>query len=551
MGPADGNAPARVRLAPGGSAPDARPVEDLAAELLSARRASLVGAAGVLNDYATRQRLLDAVVPALRQRGRLRVRARDSGLSGLTLEIALEKGRPVMDVTLGSDPDLQALYHPLAGALPVVGDDHCVVATRPCAEAAFVYLDRDLVGPRPARHGHAREWLLRYLGRVIDADQQPDPLMRRYVEPGVGRAYLVDFVRFRDRPEFRDFSVTGIGLTPFAAGGFFFSGPHIDGHMPLVRARHRLDLAAELGAVGCRVPAVAAIITSPELEHTMPDHTTLPAALLVRGFRSVLRVKQLDPLANVLMSAGTWPGVQTLLQAGHWTSDPRLRGGSLGNGNGRHARPGVCTCLIPSFFLGVRIGRRCEDASNCRRQRIAVLREYAPTLLMLVRARLTEELGRDPESEIVSSAEYANWFAASLGEQLAAMRRIRFLHDYRVVQTEWDDPYDLLNSLTDTNVTLLAEFADLDTGVLVDRAESSWSEALRIPPVAWRTLRDNYDELHANEVRIARGIAQTVAIAAGQRPAAAAATFTAAYDRALTLAPPARRHSPSMIATVA
>ena len=69
------------------------------------------------------------------------------------------------------------------------------------------------------------------------------------------------------------------------------------------------------------------------------------------------------------------------------------------------------------------------------------------------------------------------------------MRSVRFLHDYRAAQTEWHDPYDLVNPLTDTNVTLLAELADLDTGVLVDRGEFEWLEALRLSRDAWEVLR--------------------------------------------------------------
>jgi hypothetical protein len=524
---------ARIRMAPPSSTPDARPVEELAADLIGRPLPVLRAAAGILNDERSRSQLLAAVTNDLWDGEHVRVEARDGELSGLTLDIAREHGGPVLDVAFAEHADLRALYHPLAAALPVVGDDHCMVATRPCANATFAYLDRDLVGPRLAGRPRRRASLLAYLARLIDpAPADDDPIGRRYVEPGVGRTYLVDFLRLLGQPELRDFSVTGAGLTPFSTGGYFFRGPHIDGHMPMIRATHRLRLGNVLQEAGCRVPAVAAIIASPELEHTMPDHSRLPAALLVRGFRTILRVKQLDPLANVLMSTGAWTYVQQLLRAGHWCTDLRLRGAIAPEPDRPVARRESCTCLVPSFFVGARPGRRCEEDTACRHQRIALLREHAPGPLRIARARLSEELGRDPDRELVTNAEYVRWFAATMGAQLAAMRSVRFLHDYRVAQTEWADPFDLLNSLTDTNITLLAELADLDTGVLVDRGEFCWLEALRISLDAWQALREDYDALHENEVRIARGLVATVAFAAGERPSDAAANFLAAYERA-------------------
>jgi hypothetical protein len=187
--------------------------------------------------------------------------------------------------------------------------------------------------------------------------------------------------------------------------------------------------------------------------------------------------------------------------------------------------------LIPSFVFGTRPGRRCHEGTFCRRQRVDVIHAYAPALLEVAVGRLSEELGRDPEFEPVSLGEYVHWFAETMGSQLAAMRSVRFLHDYRAVQTEWDDPYDLLNSLTDTNVTLLAELADLDTGVLVDRGEFEWMEALRISHDAWQTLRADYDALHANEANLARGMVATVAIATQNPASAASEMFNRAYER--------------------
>jgi hypothetical protein len=515
---------ARVRLPPPAPEPDGRPVEELAAQALAS--GVLPGAPAILSDQDARERFGHAVATGLWDGERVSLAVGPG--------VHLEADAAAFGLALEHGAGLDGLYHPLASLLPVVGDDHCVVDTAAWPGARFHYLHRQLAGPQLAGVRGRRKSLLRYLARTIVADGEGDALGRRFVEPGVGRSYLVDFVYVDGSPEYRDFSVTGVGLTPFSRGGFFFSGPHIDGHMPLVRALHRRRLTDALREAGCRVPVVAAIAVAPGLEHTMPDRMRLPAALMVRGFRCVLRVKQLDPLANILMSAGAWSPLQRLLEDGHWERDGSLRGG-VADGEPADAAPfgeGPCTCLIPSFFLGTRPGRRCQEETSCRRQRMAVMRGYAGRLVALAARRLTLELGRDPDHEPVGPGEYARWFAETLGAQLAAMRSVRFLHDYRPVQTEWDDPYDLLNSLTDTNVTLLAELADLDTGVLVDRGEFAWLEALRISHSAWDALREGYDELHANEVRLARGIAETVAFAADPSAVAEAARgFDERYQR--------------------
>ena len=519
---------ARVRFAPNSSAPDALPVTEVVNELRG-RPPVLTGAATILNTERSRRGLIAAIGEGLWDGESLRLAACDVGVDGMTLNVATDVGTPILDVEFESDPDLSGLSHPLASLLPVMGADHCLVSTRACAGSRFVYLNGDLVGPRIAQHRGRRPSLLNYLGRVIDPEAGTDPLRLRYVEPGVGRSYLVDFLRIRGRSDIHDFSVTGAGLTPFSKDGFFFRGPHIDGHMPLMRALHRQRLGEVLGEAGCRVPAVAAIVAAPELEHTMPDRSRLPGALLVRGFRTVLRVKQLDPLANPLMSSPALPGLQRLLAQGEWETDGRLRGAEPPEGE-PDPSDAVCTCLIPSYFLGTRPGRRCADNASCRRQRIRVLHSYAPSLLEVATARLSEERSRDPDLERIDYEGYAHWFAETMGTQLAAMRSVRFLHDYRAAQTEWHDPYDLVNSLTDTNVTLLAELADLDTGVLVDRGEFEWLEALRLSRDAWEVLRADYDALHETEVRLARAVVETVAIASRTQPRSASEVFHKAYD---------------------
>lgn len=480
---------------------------------------ALSGVAHLIGDESSRGELLHAIGMTLSPRESVRLDVRDPGVD---LSLIISRGADTITARLqvNADTDLSALPHPLAHLLPAPGGAHTLVRTRACRSAGFDFLAPDLVGPGTGMGREREPGLLDYLARVIDDDiTKYRPGYRagyRYVEPGIGRTYLTDFVQLDNRPEFRDFSVTGAGLTPFSRAGFFFTGPQIDGHLLLSQARHRHWIGDELAAAGCRVPAVAAIVTAPELKHTMPDGSRMPGALLVRGFRSVLRVKQLDPVANLLMSGPTW-------------SEPV-------QGQLRGARRRSCTCLSPSFFLGTRPGRRCDESSNCRQRRTKVARSYASGLLGHACRRLAVELGRDPLAEPLSPADYVTWFARTMGTQLAIMRRERFLHDYRLAQTQWDDPYYLLDSLMDTNVTLLAEFADLDTGVLVDRNDAEWRDELQISKATMNELRAGFDEYHAVEVRLAQSICKTVEILArpnnGERRACQ--LFAAAYTGRVT-----------------
>jgi hypothetical protein len=480
---------------------------------------TLQAVAHLIQREGSRAELLGAVAATLPPRGCVRLDVRDPGAT-LSLVISAERRAGVARLRINADTDLSALPHPLAHVLPAPSGAHTLVRTRAIESAAFDFLAPDLVGPDTGL-AQARETdLLNYLARVIDDDPGYRPGYRagyRYVEPGIGRTYLADFVRLDNRSEFRDFSVTGVGLTPFSKGGFFFKGPHIDGRLLLKRARHRRRVGDVLAAAGCRVPAVAAIVTSPELKHTMLDASQLPGALIVRGFRNVFRVKQLDPVANLLMSGPEW-------------SEPvqdHLRG----------ATQRRCTCLSPSFFLGTRSGRRCDESSTCYRRRVELARSNARGMLQHACGRLALELGRDPVAEPVSLAEYVAWFARTMGTQLAIMRRERFLHDYRLAQTEWDDPHYLLDSLMDTNVTLLAEFADLDTGVLVDRNDTEWRDELHVSRETMNDLAAGFEGYHVIETRLAQSICETVEMLAlpKREERCARRLFAAAYERAVML----------------
>jgi len=435
----------------------------------------------------------------------------------LGLRFALN-GRNVRAV-LEPNTDMSALRPPVATVLPAVDPQGGMVKTRVLFGAEFAYLDHKVIGPliQPAIGDQAAD-LLSYLGRSIDqseADPQPEGGRGyRYVEPGVGRSLMIDFVNFSDSCEFSDFTVTGAGLTQYSRRGYFFEGPHIDGRLAVGRAWHRHRLSERLARAGCRVPRTAAIITAAELTHIRPDGTREPGSLLVRGFRSVLRVKQLDPLANVLMSSVDWTA-PIHDRIGERGRDPES-GASL-----------PCTCVNPGFLLGTRPGRRCGPESACRGARLTAITQYAPTLINYALRTLTGS------SEVDSAwrREYVRWFASTLGRQLAVFRDIRFLHDYRVNQQDLPDPFYLLDSLNDTNITLAAEFADLDTGICVDQDDPSVLEVLGISAGYQHQLATHFSRLHAVERQLARGVAQSleIMVLGSSKEVNAAAAFDGGY----------------------
>ncbi len=252
-------------------------------------------AASVLNRMAGRQKLIAKVCNLLSNGNRATLRAVDEGLAGFDLDIRQDGAHFVLDACFDRDADLRALRHPLVALLPQTEDSDGIVKTRPWPGAQFEYLDPKLAGP--AWDGMSREEaLLVYLGRIITKDGSGDPLGGRCVEPGVGRTALVDFLRIEGRPDLNDFSVLGIGLTPYSESGFILKGPEFDGLCSLKKSLYRQKIERALEKAGCRVPKTAAIIRLPGLEKTWPDGSKEPAAVLVRGFRTVLRVQQLDPL---------------------------------------------------------------------------------------------------------------------------------------------------------------------------------------------------------------------------------------------------------------
>jgi len=452
----------------------------------------------------------------------------------------------VLDARLGPGEHLSALRHPQASLFATIGGETGFVQTQEVSGAEFDFLDPALCGPvLDAEHREREPALLSYLGRVVAPHYRGEPIGRRFVEPGVGRSYLVDFLRVDGKPELLDFSVTGGGVTPYSRAGFVSVGRSIDGRAALKRALHRKNCAERLEEAGARASRVLGIVRLPEEPIVMPDGTTSPAVLIVRGFRSVLRVKQLDPIACFYHSFQHGPLVSSFLADSHW--DPRQGAvpNSLVDGPFRQDllraldRYGSSECLegLVEQPLWEITG---DDANSvARRIRLRLLYAYLPTVLGEVKRRVAGELGRDPKTEPLDDEEYVEWFASLLGRQLAIFRRLRFLHDYHQEGTSRHTP-SYLYTLNTLNVTLMAEFPDLDTGIFVGEGESEMAEQLQLTNRDLTHLREQFLVFHMRDVAAARRVLHLLALIVchgdRERAAWADAAFSSGYNHALTTA---------------
>ena len=125
-----------------------------------------------------------------------------------------------------------------------------------------------------------------------------------------------------------------------------------------------------------------------------------------------------------------------------------------------------------------------------------------------------------------------------LGRQLATFRRLKFLHDYHhpgVARTSAGS----LHSLSENNVSLLAEFPDLETGIFVDRPAKEQLDTLFLTAADHDVLKENYGAFHAMERSYARSIVQTLAFVALDGDAtgitSAVRDFEASYAEQLEL----------------
>jgi hypothetical protein len=433
------------------------------------------------------------------------------------------------------DGDAAALdrLHPLAAVLPCLAEGHVTVATAARTDASFAWLDPAL----RFHDGADPDTLLTFLGRTIVADAPPeDAGGERLVEPGVGRTVLLDGLALADRPDLLDFSALGVGVTPYASGGYVNVGRNIDGLAGLDRAQHRRRCAERLEAAGCRAGRVVAVIALGDAKLNLSHARDIPAGIAVRGFRSVLRVKQLDPVAPFLHSHQHAPAAHDFLL--HPALDafaPSPPGTAL------HAQKTLLgletyaiNCSLSGLVAAALAPPPYAGLAAALVRRLAVIRAYAPRLLDLACSRLAVELRRDPATERPGRRDYALWFAETLGRQLAVFRRLRFLHDYHQPGVaRWTDGQ--MHSLGENNLTLLAEFPDLDTGIFLDAPDPETLDCLFLTRADYEALSAGFEAFHQRDIAETRIVVRTLAFIALDGDAAGLAEvearFAAAYHQ--------------------
>jgi len=421
------------------------------------------------------------------------------------------------------------------------------IQTVPEPNARFVYLDPDLETTVRDEGEDKTTALHRLLCRrrreeppgqehpCDEFDEVRNGTLPRLVEPGVGRACLAPELYLGSAAEIHDFTVLGVGLTQFSEGGYVDIGRKIDGKASLFRAWHRKAIAERLEAHGCRTGRVVGIIEVGGDLIEMPNGKHSPAALLVRGFRCGYRVKQLDPLICCLHSIQHTPLVSAYL-ADRALEIAFARGTRLGRGlEADEALARAIEMQGPAqeslrALLHQPIDDTDDWATIVARARIEAIEGYAPLLVDVARRRLALELGQAEED--LNDANYLTWFAASCGAQLRVWRRERFLHDYHQPGvSRWQPGH--YYTLGENNVTLLAEFPDLDTGIFVDDDEEQLNALLQLPAEDIQVLRDNFIPMHQRDVEAAKAVVRVLAaILFREDPGmatSAAATFHRGY----------------------
>lgn len=493
----------------------------------------------VLSDVASRSSFLRGV-GLISDDSQILLQERGSLLQGLDFIAHRDNKSTVLDLAISDGTNFSKLDHPLSKLFPVFLEERGTVDTEPWPDSDFEYLDPALVGPDIAGVPHS-EALLRYLGRSISSTPSADGLGKRFVEPGVGRTLLVDFVRVCGRPELHDFSITGAGLTPYSQAGFVQIGPLVNGRAALKRARHRQRCSELLEAAGCRVPKVVAIISLPGETIEMPDATTSPAVLIVRGFRSVMRVKQLDPVSSYYHSLQHSPQLVSYLMSEAWEPLRELAGDPLSGSMLRQS-------LMVAFD---RYGPAGDDVSRivstlpfadildaaARHRRRQIIYRYAPAVLSVVTSRLSQDPAWNCACDPPTEEQYVRWFARTLGRQLGIMRQQGFLHDYHHPGVSRFSP-NWVYTLVENNVTLLAEFADLDTGFFVHDANPEMLDEIQLTSQDAKVLRDGFPKYHLADQRAAMRIVRTLSSIVFRNDTSrigwAESEFTDAYSRLLS-----------------
>jgi len=379
------------------------------------------------------------------------------------------------------------------------GDD--IIAINPFIDAHDSYVattafpDPDVMLMRAGLHCRdAGDDLVGYLARTTSAERSAGGA--RFVEAGVGRTYLLSGTAVTSRPDLVDFAVTGVGKTQYCTEGFPDVGSPLDGYCALEKILHRQRIGETLERNACRVPLIAAIVALPGLHKSTIDGRNAPAALMVRGSRMVMRLQQLDPVHGFTHADDLYPSVLGTMYAELDRDDPDLDGIAHLAARHWHVRPLTRTHhyqLATTDRQATAVRIRCE-----------IMYRYAETAIAVARRRLESELGRPAGT--LSVADYASWFADEMGRQLAAFRRIGLLFDYRVVR---DEAYAA--TLNEGQVSLLAEFHDLETAVLVHEDKGP---GVYLNDDEFGALRDRFEFFHERDVYQAAEIVKSVVMIA-------------------------------------
>lgn len=364
------------------------------------------------------------------------------------------------------------------------------------SQAAQVWVHPDLRLTRQLESdGTLEEVLHQYLARTISSEPGPTHEWRN-VEPGVGRTVLVDNLKLENAPEYRDFSCSGVGLTLFARRGYVDVGRHLDGKVSLMRALHRKETAERLEKIGCRAAKVVAIYELPDEPVRMLDGTSSPAVIMVRAFRNILRIKQLDPIAPFLHGDESHAIVASaIIEQCASAIQPDLN--QLLTIFDTHRKLGPKADDLPHLLGLTENWHELIEDSPVRDLRLMILRSYAGPVLRLAARR--QGFPCSIQSSSSGIAEYLAWFSREMGRQLGSFRRHRFLHDYHHPGiTRFTENW--LYTLVENNVTLSAEFADLETAAFVDTDTPYLCEALQLKPRDVELLRVNFEQFHRTDL---------------------------------------------------
>src|SRR6266404_3270816 len=331
---------------------------------------------------SSRRRSLPPCVTTRRPRTHSTTRRNESASGAMVISSSLGAVEiPESDVAYGA-----GAVHPLEAMFPRLrtmdGIDQS--AWMPDAEPVFVHPDL-----RAAPNGGANgvDPLHIRLARVVTRNESTEADGMRFVEPGVGRTFLVDGIAIADEPQRHDFSCSGVGLTCYARGGFADVGRDLDGMVSLKRALHRKRTARRLEAIGCRAPTVVAIYQLPARMVRMLDGTVSPAVVMVRAFRSIARVKQLDPIAGFFHGARSGAIVASALVETVARRATRLA-------SPIEAMHHLATAVTRSYAAADDLARLLAlieplpaPACPVRQLRLDAIRAYAPQLLRLIAVR--------------------------------------------------------------------------------------------------------------------------------------------------------------------